>query len=228
MTDTNSLLDAVDALTKERTEHMAQTDDDGKWLRTHTTQHPPLLTELRNAINPSSNTAAGSSSLASTRNLIDSDAMFEYGKMTGAIGDWCRIYQVRPTKDPIVDLRRWYIAFELNRSDSGWHERELRRWAHVIRNILEPPKKFEVKIACPVCHSWIWINPDGEQIRYPIIVTYRLTIDGTMANEKAHCRASTTDSAGTPIPCGAEWDSFAAIEELGEETEERHAVATIE
>jgi hypothetical protein len=217
MTDTNSLLDAVDALTKERTEHMAQTDDDGKWLRTHTTQHPPLLTELKNAINPSSNTAAGSSALASTRNLIDSDALFEYGKMTSAIGDWCRIYKVPTTRDPITDLRRWYIGFELNPSDSGWHEKELRRWAATIRGILNPPTlTIPVEGACPVCLATEWgdiINGGGTQ---PVQVRVWVDEDsGAATGHTALCRA-----------CRAVWSGFDAVMELGEEVNEkkvRHA-----
>jgi hypothetical protein len=214
---TETLLDAVDALTKPRIDHVAQVDDDGKWLRNHTVTNDPLLTELKNAINPSSNTAAGSSALASTRNLIDSDAMFEYGKMTGAIGDWCRIYKVRPTRDPIVDLRRWYVAFELNPSDSGWHEKELRRWASTIKGILNPPTlTIPVEAPCPICGATEWgdiINGGGTQ---PVQVRVWVDEDsGAATGHTALCRA-----------CKAVWSGFDAVMELGEEVNEkkvRHA-----
>lgn len=220
---TETLLDAVDALTKPTVEHLSQTDDEGNWLRNHSVEHLPLLTALKNAINPSSNTAAGSSSLASTRNLIDSDAMFEYGKMTGAIGDWCRIYKVPITKDAITNLRQWYIAFELNPSDSGWHEKELRRWAGVIRNILEPPRKFEITVSCPVCGKDDYPNADGELVPHPLVGTYRLNEAGSVTNPRVTCRAVRMDDSGLQTPCGAEWDSFEAMEELGQEIQERHA-----
>lgn len=226
MTEPNTLLDAVDALTKPVRTKVIQEIVVVPWLpraTTHTAEHPPLLTQLRDKITPSSNTSAGSASLAHMRNIIDSDAMFEHAKITAAIGDWCRIYDVERTRDPVVDLRRWYIAFTRNPSDSGWHERELRRWAGVIKNILEPAQKFEVLTPCPVCGSDSWVNPEGETIPHPILVTYRLSHDGGMIDEKATCRASSTDDEGFQAPCGATWDSFAAIAELGQELAERHA-----
>lgn len=217
MTETNDLLDAVDVLTKPMIEHVSQVDDDGKWLRNHTVVSEPLLTALKNAINPSSNTAAGSSALASTRNLIDSDAMFEYGKMTSAIGDWCRIYKVRPTKDPIVDLRRWYVAFELNPSDSGWHEKELRRWASTIRNIIHPPNVvISVDGPCPVCQAVSWgdvINGGGTM---PVQIKFWEDEDTKSSHgHTALCRS-----------CKAVWFGYDAVMELGEEVAEkrvRHA-----
>lgn len=223
MTDRNELLDTVDLLTKPRHDHIAQIDDDGTWLKAHTTEYPPLLVQLKQAVNPSTNTSVGSSSLASTRNLIDSDALFEYGKISSAIGDWCRIYQVQTTRDPIVDLRRWYVAFIGNPSDSGWHLRELKRWAGVVMNILEPPKKFDLVVPCPVCGQDEYPNQDGDMLAHPLVGTYRLDTAGTVVSPKVICRAVRTDDSGLQTPCGAEWDSFDAMEELGQELAERHA-----
>lgn len=222
MTEYNDLLAAVDALTKSQIEHMAQKDDNGKWLKTHTVEHPPLLVRLKQAVTPSTNTSAGSSALASTRNIIDSTAMFEYAKMSSAVGDWCRIYKVATTRDPVVDLRRWYIAYELNPSGTGWHERELRRWANVIRNIIDRPEQLTIDLPCPVCGSDTWVNPEGEQLRHPIVVTYRLNDEGAMTGERAACRSAALTSEGEIVACGAVWETLESIQELGEELSERH------
>lgn len=206
MTD---LLDAVDALTKPRIEHLPQIDDDGKWLKAHTVEHPPLLVQLKEAVNPSTNTAAGSSSLASTRNLVDSDALFEYSTMTAAIGDWCHIIQSERTRDPVVDLRRWYIAFNRTDSDPSFYLAELNRWAKLIRNILEPPKRMEVTTPCPVCDKRTWTDPEGNELLFPVVVEYKVPQDGEAIKPTALCRA-----------CDAVWKGFDAVKELAEELNE--------
>jgi len=208
----NRLLDAVDDLTKSRIEHMTQTADDGSYVKAHSVEHPALLHQLRDAVNPSSNTAAGSSSLKSTRNLIDSDALFEYGKMTAAIGDWCRIVNIQPTREPVADLRQWYIAYDRTGADDQWYISELRRWANLIRNILEPLKRIEVTTPCPVCGKRTWLDLDGKEMIFPVVIQYRLPKTGEAIHPNAICRA-----------CETVWEGIAAVEELGEELNERHA-----
>jgi hypothetical protein len=215
-THENRLLEAVLTLTKPIIEHLAQYDDDGTYLRTHTTEHLPLLEQLRDAVNPSSNTAAGSSSLPSTRNLIDSDALYRYSLMTSAIGDWCRIIGVTPTRpphrDPVKDLTEWYIAYNRGTDDGEWYIAELRRWAAQIRNLIEPSKRIEVTTPCPVCGKRTWTDQDGTELLFPIVVEYRMPKDGEAIKPTALCRA-----------CDAVWSGIGAIRELGEELTERHA-----
>lgn len=221
MTEPHDLLSAVQALTRPQHEHFPQTDDDGKLVKLHSIQQPPLLEQLYAAVNPSANKSAGSASLPSTRNLIDGDALFEYAKMAAAVKDWCRLVTIDPTRDPVVDLDAWYVAFTAANHDdtaADWYRTELRRWATLIRNILEPPKRFEITTPCPVCKSETWTNPDGEEIRHPILVEYRVTPEGNPVRPRARCRAA---------ECGATWDNLEAIEELGTELSEKHAEAKV-
>jgi len=216
----NRLLEAVDDLTKPIIEHLTQKDDDGTFLKIHTAEHLPLLHQLRDAVNPSSNTAAGSSSLASTRNLVDSDALYRYSLITAAIGDWCRIIGVVPTRtphrDPVTDLRQWYIAYERTGDDGEWYTRELVKWANVIRNLVDRMvERFPVRgVTCPVCKSATFTTDDGEQVMFPILIEYRRPKDGEHIRPKAICR--NTD-------CGATWEGEEAIAELREEVGARHA-----
>lgn len=211
------LLTAVQALTRPQVEHFTQKDDDGGLVKIHSIEHACLLDELAAAVNPSTNKSAGSASMASTRNLIDSDALFEWSKMSAAIGGWCRIVGVTPTRNRVHDLDAWYVRFtaipHLDDNDIEWYRIELRRWANLIRNMLEPPKRFELTTPCPVCKSDTWVNPDGETVRHPILVQYRVSPEGAPVKPSARCRNE---------DCDAEWDSIEAIEELGEELQERH------
>jgi hypothetical protein len=211
----NQLLDAVDALTKSTFEHHPQKTDAGTYIKTHTAEHLPLLAQLRDAVNPSTNTAAGSSSLKSTRNLIDSDALYRYSLICAAIRDWCIILGQERTRDPIVDLRQWYIAYTRDTRNEGiWHLAELRKWAALIRNLIEPAKRLELITPCPVCKSDQWTDHEGQTLRHPIIIEYRQPTDGTAIKPHATCRNET---------CGAVWENLDALKELGEELEERHA-----
>jgi len=209
----NPLLAAIDTLTLPRIENIPQRTDDGVYIRTHTVTHPPLLEQLKAAINPSSNTASGSASLKSTRNLIDANAMFEYGKMSSAIGDWCLIWKVGVTRDPIVDLRRWYTKYSAydHGNDPQFYIGQLNKWAAKIRNLIEPAIRYPVNITCPVCGSRTFTTEDGETNLFPILIEYRRQ-DGETIKPKATCRND---------GCGAEWVGYDAIRELGEEVEER-------
>ncbi|WP_440708807.1 DUF7341 domain-containing protein [Herbiconiux sp. YIM B11900] len=202
------LEDAVTALTRPVVEHFQQTADDGKLIKLHSAELPCLFDQLYAAVAPGAETAAGSTSLASTRNLIDGDALFEHAKMASQIGDWCRMVFVRPTRHPAPDLKAWFDAYKHTDSDPDWYVSTLRRWRHVIEAILDKPKRFEVSL-CPVCKSTTWTDEAGATFTHPILVEYKVPKDGAKIYPKATCRA-----------CDAEWGSFAAIEELGKELEE--------
>lgn len=224
----NPLLDLVDALTKPTVEHHRQMHDYGVYLvpvyvKTHTTEHPPLLEQLAAAVNPSSNTAAGSSSLKSNRNLIDGDALYRYTLMTAAIGDWCRMWKVAPSREPVndatarimSDLRQWYIAYTRGGDNPQWYVKELGRWVALIRNLIEPTMvRIPVRVRCPICQAITFTTDDGEQSTFPIVMEYRKPKDGESIRPVATCRNG---------DCGATWEGYDAIRELGDEVEERHA-----
>jgi len=206
----NPLLDVIDQLTLPHIEHMRQVADDDTFIGLHTVEHPALLDQLKAAINPSSNTAAGSASLKSTRNLIDSTAMFEYGKMSAAIGDWCRTWDAPVTRDPIVDLRQWYIAYSRGSDDPQWYVRELNRWAGLIRNMVtNDVARIPQRIPCPVCKAVTFTNDDGEVVPFPLLVEYRKP---ESVSDRIHPKITCRNP-----DCGAEWDGFEAIAEMGEE-----------
>jgi hypothetical protein len=207
----SDLLDAVDALTKPIIEHFSQKDDDGKFVKAHTITRDPLLTQLRDAVNPSANNNAGSASLQSARSIIDSDALLEYSKMASAIGDWCRQMKVERTRDPIVDLRRWYVAYDREGDQPDWYRNELQRWAHVIRNHLEPPKRMEVTTPCPVCGKRTWTDAEGNELLFPIMVEYKATDEGSI-KPNALCRA-----------CDTVWRGYDAVAELADELNQESA-----
>jgi hypothetical protein len=210
MTD---LQDAVNELTQPIIEHMAQIGDDGKWIRTHTVEHPPLLHQLQDAVNPSNNTADGSAASPSTRSILNFEALFLFAKISSEIKSWCLIRHIKPERplDRIADLDAWA---EDARNDAGlagdFYIRRLRLWAVQIRETLNPGESFEAKVECPICGATSWgdaINGGG---LWSIGVTYRLDERGHMVDERALCRA-----------CSTVWVGHAAIMDLAEEAHEK-------
>lgn len=212
--EVNVLLDAVDALTKPVINHVAQKTDAGAWLRVKTIEHVPLLQQMHDSVHPSSNAKDGSGSSKSTRSVIDLDALFEYAKMSSAIRSWCNILKVQPTRDPVVDLRRWYVAFTaLPEHDDTFYRRELRRWAGIIHKHLDPPQSFVPEGACPICGQTSWGDRINGGDMWPIVVEYR--IDDNTGNTKDHtalCRL-----------CRTLWEGYDSVMELAEEINEKRA-----
>lgn len=216
------LLAAIHDLTKPTIDHIKQTTDDGQYIGTHTVEHLPLLVQIEQAVTPSTGNDGGSkSSSPRERNVVDSTALFEYAKMTAAIRDWCRIVEATISRDPVTDLERWYIAFtRYTVRDDTWHLRELRRWARVIRNHLDPPKKLEVTVPCPICGPGPWVDADGETQTNRLTLEYRLDDDDRPRDQRTICRNPN---------CATTWEGDDAMAELAEELAEanaRHAVAT--
>lgn len=207
------LLDAVDALTKPEVTSSPVKDDAGNWVKAHTVTLPPLLTQLKDAVNPSTNSTAGSSSLASTRNLIDGDALFEYSKMTAAIGDWCHIAKSERTRDPITDLRRWYVVFMQTENDPAFYISQINKWVAKIRRLLNPPQTITLEQACPVCGAKEWGGLEAGGGPHPIQVEFWFDEDtGKASGHAATCRA-----------CRIVWQGFDAVKELAEEVSENSA-----
>lgn len=207
---TEDLLTAVDTLTKPEHRHLAQKDDFGKWIKVHSITDPPLLQRMHDAVHPSSNKTAGSASSASTRSPADLDAMFEYAKMTSQIRDWCRMQRVQPSRDAIVDLRRWYTSTLINPVHEPFYTRQLTQWATIIRNHLDPPETFTAKHPCPICGAKAWGDAINGGDGWPIEIRYRKDETDRMVDEMALCR-----------PCKAVWIGHAAVMELAEEMDEK-------
>lgn len=206
-----TLLAAVDELTKPQQVSTPIKDDDGKWVDAHTVTMPPLLTQLKEAVKPSSNTASGSSSLKSMRNLIDGDALFEYSKITAAIGDWCNIIQSERTRDPIADLRHWYEVFAPTTNDASFYVNQINKWVAKIRRLLNPPHTITIAAACPVCGKSEWGDLNSGGGPNPIQVEFYFDEDtGKASGHAATCRA-----------CRVVWEGLDAVGELSSEVYEK-------
>lgn len=209
---TDALLDAVDRLTLPQENHLAQIGDDGKWIRAHTVTLPPLLQQLGDAVNPSSNTTAGSASSPATRAPLDVTALYEWSKMSSAIRSWCHMRGVEVTRNPVnvvEDLTNWYHSTVGTGLLGTFYIRELDRWADLIENLLTPGQQFEADYPCPICKATSWGNAvDGGSTR-AILITYRKDDHGFMSDERAMCR-----------PCRTVWLGHDSLMELAEEQHE--------
>lgn len=203
MTD---LLDLIDLLTLPQNERVAQEKIDGTWV-TSFVSHDPLLTQFRDAVWPSSNTAGGSASLASTRSPVDVTALFEMAKMSSAIGDWCRLVGVRASRDAVTDLRAWYVAYNAaDTTTQEWYAQQLRTWIGLIRRHLNPSSGFDLMYPCPVCKSRVWGDDEHGGV-FPIRVEYTKTDHGT-TKHRAECRNG---------ECRTAWLGIDAVVELAAE-----------
>ncbi|OJX72817.1 hypothetical protein [Leifsonia sp. 71-9] len=217
MSETDPLLAAVEALTKPVVEKVRQFDDDGNHLKTWTVEHAPLLDQFREAVIPSSNTAAGSSALASTRNILDSTALYEYSKIASQTADWCRIINVTAVKDARLNLVHWLPRFSKLNSDpeaAAWYITQLCGWANLIRAHMDPPRRRSITYPCPICGKRTWTGPDGEGGTWPLELLYRLDDNDKPVILSAICKAC------DPVTT---WTGHDAVEELIGELEERHA-----
>lgn len=205
MTD---LLDVVDELTKPRVEHVAQRSDRGEWIRTHTVEHPALFVQLRDA--GSGRTSAGSNAAKHERAIVDLDALFLYTDYAGQVVEWCRARRIAYTRDPMVDLRAWYVdTLHDNEFDPREYLSRLTRWAQAIRDHFDPPKWEDSNLPCPACGARFYgdaVNGGGKAIR----MMFRVDDDGRVRDERALCRA-----------CNLVWVGRGAIEELADEQHEK-------
>jgi hypothetical protein len=205
------LQDAVNELTQPIIEHMAQIGDDGKWIRTHTVEHPPLLHQLENAVNPSKNGGPGTPATPATRSILNFEALFLFAKISSEIKSWClRRKLTGRLADRVEDLQAWADNVSADAEfDGSWYTRELHRWAALIRDTLNPGESFEAKIKCPICGATSWgdaINGGGS---WSVAVSYRLDDRERMTDERAMCRA-----------CSTVWTGHEAVMELAEEAYE--------
>lgn len=213
MTD---LLTALDAITKPVVTSFPQKDDDGKWIKAHTVTMAPLLQQLAEAVTGSLVGIGGSGSLASERNMLDSEALRQAGIIRSAIRDWCYAAGVSTTRDMVVDLRRWYVAYLTsdNRADE-FYTSQMRKWKRTIERKLDPPKQIDLLFPCPVCGSTTGVDSEKNPVSPALIVEYPR--DNPL-DAVAMCRGE---------GCTATWEGKTAIEELMEEENERDTPETV-
>ena len=179
MTD-QSLLDLVDDLTlpkvhrieqeilepildPETREQMVDEDGNGRWHHKGTRKVPArsdaLLQQLMDAITASMGGPSGKGKLAHERLPLDADALGRAERVTGTISTWCTERELRPTRDPIVDLRTWYAS---TRADNDFDEDRYlttaRGWVREVQGLLNPWDEGDLPDPCPRCGATRWLS----------------------------------------------------------------------
>jgi hypothetical protein len=168
----SELLDAIERLTKPQRSAVVQTNDAGITCKSPIVL-PSLLEQMDEAIQSSMGGNSSGASLASQRSLLDESALFEAMKIATQIGDWCRIVEVRPTRQPAPDLKAWHLAIIAKpQRDDTWHVRQLGKWADRIESMLDRPREKDLPQACPNCGESEWWR-DGSKYYRPLIIRYK-------------------------------------------------------
>jgi hypothetical protein len=219
---TNTLLDAVDALTLTIRRKVIQDGPPGSGLagqNTVTIELPSLLDQLDDAIRGTIG-IGGSGSLASERNMLDADALYRLVLITTLINDWARAAKAEVTKaDAGKTLRAWYVKYTQTQHEPAvdrFHIRKLVGWAEQITQKLDPANVWDLPDPCPVCGNGTWWNPaDKTEYLRPLVIEYRPNGPDTIQKARGLCRA-----------CAQVW----SVRELAYEIEqaERRRVADAE
>lgn len=159
------LLDRVDDLTLPKPVKVP-TDDGHTWAT-----EDALLVQLEEAIHSTTGRAGGRSA-SHTRMILDADALMQFHRITSTIGDWCRMAGAEVTRNPVKDLRAWYVAMLANDGASDFYLRELQGWAALIRGKLSPRVTVEFLHPCPECAAETWQNDEGETVAHPVQIDY--------------------------------------------------------
>ena len=224
MTD---LLAAVDALTLPAHTMVVQWVDghshlcptgcgrDGEHAHTTRVEHEPLLLQLEAAI-ASTIGVGGRGGSSWDRNVLDSDALYQFSLIESQIRDWCRLAGVEASRHPVDNLRAWYVS---RLARPGEHEAAdvacadiLWKWAATIRAKMNPARTMELTAACPVCGADTWTDTDGVVYRHPIRIQYRDQDPDILAHANAICRA-----------CDQVWKGAAELRALRWDVDEHEA-----
>ncbi len=199
------LLDLIDDLTLPRNVKVP-TDDGHTWAT-----EDALLVQLREAVSSSLSSGSGAGGSPWTRNVLDSGALHQAAIITSQIGDWCRMAGAKVTRDAVVDLRAWYVAHTARHDHSDeFYIGQLTAWANQIRTMCNPPKTVEITAPCPVCGQGEYMNDLGENVKNPLVMTYRPNADNLNRRARVMCRA-----------CEVVWVGGEAMAELRDEIDEK-------
>ncbi len=196
--EANTLLDAVDALTKPvRTKVIQEiTDKETGKTRTVTTTVvlPPLLTQLDEAIRGTIG-IGGSSALPNERNALNNDALARFMTISSTIRDWARMVGVtsKPADHPGPLLRQWYVAYKVRPAgleSERFYEGQMTAWAEQIKAMFDPDRIYDLPDACPVCGATEWVNTDdGLKYGRPLIVRFKPDGPDMIQQAQGMCRA---------------------------------------
>lgn len=196
----NDLLQAVDDLTLPvRIKHLQELrGTDGHLVHDHghpvvdvvKVELPPRLDQLEAAVVQSMERGGGGS-LASTRNVLDADALQQAIVIRDRIREWCQIGHVTATGTTTHLLRAWYtstLARPLTDADTEFRIGVLRGWKSFIESKLDPQREMDLPWACPICGADTWWDR-GSEYRRPLVIRYRPEGPDMVQRARALCRA---------------------------------------
>ncbi len=242
----SDLLGAVDALTLPTRTKVIHHSTDGAALcttecsgephtHTSTVENDSLLTQLDAAIRETFSDRPGSaSSLAHTRGVLDSTALFLFMRIYSQITDWARAAGAPHRETPAESLRAWYVVRD--EEQDAARARILRGWAAQIVAALDPEETIQRKERCPepdcvqgtdplTGHPTWWDRGAREERLFPLIVTYRPgASDGDGSELAPSVQAAVNAAVARCRACGTEWTARALaweLERVSREQEER-------
>jgi len=220
----DELLGLVDRLTMQHRSTVSVETEDGGEAKV-TIKHEPLLDQLRAAIWSEKRNRPGAGGIPSERNVIDSDALEQYEKISRQI---TRLYRettsAAPFASPTQNLRSWFVAFkmqvELQKVSGEIVHEKLRKVGSMVAAIetkLNPPTILEITAPCPRCGVTYGNDKDGVY-RRAVVIESRVAEYKSLDNSRARC-----------VACGAVWVHGRGMRQLRWEIDQveetRHADA---
>ena len=218
----DDLLALVDRLTMQHRSTVGVETEDGGEAKV-TIKHDPLLDQLRAAVWSEKRNRPGAGGIPSERNVIDSDALEQYEKISAQIA---RLYKettsAAPFATPSENLRSWFVAFkmqiEMQKVSSQIAHEKLRKVAAMVSAIetkLNPPTILEITAPCPRCGVAYGNDQDGVY-RRAIVIESRVAEQKSLDKSRARC-----------VACGAVWVHGRGMRqlrwEIDQAEETRHA-----
>jgi len=170
----------------------------------HVRTDPPLLDQLKAAVSGDLGGGSGASKPARERTPLDITAFTMLEQIDGQVRSWMKeagepwAGELRPL------LRTWYVVFtryDRGEDTSRRHFLILARWVAGIRDLIDPPTRYEVTSPCPNCGQ-VWVTrgngQDAESVR-ALWVSWRSLPE---------------DSDATCQGCGKTWRGVSQIRSL--------------
>jgi hypothetical protein len=186
--------------------HEVRVRDGGRHLGVRT--DPALIVQLRRAKTSATTYATDpGASLRHERSIYNSEASKLYTEIEQAVRRWARVAGYDRTGDwpePETLLRHWYARTYLDNSlDITAHALTCRGWTYRIRELLDPPARFDIDRPCPICRVHTFTKEADGLDR---IVRALHGAERAPDLYRVTCRS-----------CGATWDGLEAAQELADE-----------
>lgn len=202
---TDDLTTAVHRLTRETRTKVIQ-DGDGSGTNVAIVTHKPLLTQLNDAVTSAIGSGGGGGT--ATGSVLNDAAFGEVFKIRPAIESWCRAAGVTITRNMATDLAAWHEVYTGDRESKLKH---VLAWEAKIKNLLDPPSRYELTDECPTCGAKEYLDEYGKVAGInPVIIEFRRDRPGEI---RGLCRA-----------CEAIWPGEFGVRKLRWDMEQREEV----